>query len=80
MDNSVSEPGLPRLRRSAAKRVLFGESTWYHRILHNETAYAIQRRLRFASAAIAGLTDPITRVAPALRRNSTAQATELPHG
>ena len=31
-----------------AGELLFEEPKWYHRILHNETAYAIQRQVRFA--------------------------------
>lgn len=29
-------------------KLIFEERKWYHRILHNETAYAIQHRLQFA--------------------------------
>jgi len=29
-------------------RLVFEEETWVHRILHNETAYQMQRRLQFA--------------------------------
>ncbi len=29
-------------------KLIFEEPRWYHRILHNETAYAIQHRLQFA--------------------------------
>jgi hypothetical protein len=29
-----------------ASRVVFGQEEWFHRLLHNETAMAIQRRLR----------------------------------
>jgi amino acid transporter len=29
-------------------KLMFEERKWYHRILHNETAYAIQHRLQFA--------------------------------
>jgi len=32
--------------------LVFQEPKWYHRILHNETAYAIQRRLRFAGLSV----------------------------
>ncbi len=28
-------------------KLIFQEEKWYHRILHNETAYALQRRLQF---------------------------------
>jgi amino acid transporter len=35
-----------------AGEVVFDEPKWYDRILHNETAYAIQRRLRFAGVPI----------------------------
>jgi amino acid transporter len=31
-----------------AGRLVFEEEKWYQRLLHNETAYAIQRRLQFA--------------------------------
>ena len=31
-----------------AGELVFEKPRWYHRILHNETAYAIQRRIRFA--------------------------------
>ena len=29
-------------------KLIFEERRWYHKILHNETAYAIQHRLQFA--------------------------------
>ena len=29
-------------------RLIFREEKWYHRLLHNETPHAIQRRLQFA--------------------------------
>jgi amino acid transporter len=32
--------------------LVFQEPRWYHRLLHNETAYAIQRRLRFAGLSV----------------------------
>lgn len=32
--------------------LVFQDPKWYHRILHNETAYAIQRRLRFAGLSV----------------------------
>jgi hypothetical protein len=28
-------------------RLIFKEENWYHRLLHNETPHAIQRRLQF---------------------------------
>jgi len=28
-------------------KLIFREERWYHRFLHNETAYSIQRRLGF---------------------------------
>jgi hypothetical protein len=28
-------------------RLIFREEKWYHRLLHNETPHAIQRRLQF---------------------------------
>jgi hypothetical protein len=31
-----------------AGELVFDEPTWYHRLLHNQTAYAIQGRLRYA--------------------------------
>ena len=31
-----------------AGELVFERPQWYHRILHNETAYAILRRIRFA--------------------------------
>jgi len=31
-----------------AGELVFDEPRWYDRLLHNETAFAIQRRLRFA--------------------------------
>ncbi len=31
-----------------AGEIVFEKPQWYHRILHNETAYAIQRKIRFA--------------------------------
>lgn len=44
-----------------AGEIVFEESHWWHRVLHNETAYAIQRRIR-----LAGL--PLT-IIPILLRN-----------
>jgi len=35
-----------------AGEVVFDEPKWYGRILHHETAFAIQRRLRFAGVPI----------------------------
>ncbi len=32
--------------------LVFQEPRWYHRFLHNETAYAIQRQLRFAGLSV----------------------------
>ena len=31
-----------------AGKLIFEEPRWYHRVLHNETAAAIQRRIQFA--------------------------------
>jgi hypothetical protein len=31
-----------------AGELVFEKTQWYHRILHNETAYAVMRRIRFA--------------------------------
>ena len=31
-----------------AGELVFEEPKWYHRFLHNDTSYAIQRRIRFA--------------------------------
>ena len=31
-----------------AGELVFEKPQWYHRVLHNETAYAILRRIRFA--------------------------------
>jgi hypothetical protein len=31
-----------------AGQVIFGREKWYHRLLHNQTAFAIQRRLQLA--------------------------------
>ncbi|HMN40061.1 MAG TPA: APC family permease [Phycisphaerales bacterium] len=31
-----------------AGQVIFGREAWYHRLLHNQTAYALQRRLQLA--------------------------------
>ncbi len=33
-------------------KLIFEEPKWYHRLLHNETAYAIQHRLQFAGHAM----------------------------
>jgi hypothetical protein len=33
-------------------KLIFEERRWYHKILHNETAYAIQHRLQFAGHAM----------------------------
>jgi len=30
-----------------AGNLIFREPTWWHRLLHNETAHAVQRRLEF---------------------------------
>jgi hypothetical protein len=37
------------LRRSVffTGKLVFQEERWYHRLLHNETGYALQRRLQF---------------------------------
>jgi amino acid transporter len=35
-----------------AGELVFDEPRWYDRLLHNETAYAIQRRLRFAGVPV----------------------------
>ncbi len=35
-----------------ASELVFQEPHWYHRLLHNETAYAIQRQLRFAGLSL----------------------------
>jgi len=35
-----------------SSELVFQEPRWYHRLLHNETAYAIQRRLRFAGLSV----------------------------
>ena len=32
--------------------IVFQDPKWYHRFLHNETAYAIQRQLRFAGLSV----------------------------
>jgi len=29
-------------------KLVFREERWYHKLLHNETGYALQRRLQFA--------------------------------
>jgi hypothetical protein len=39
--------GFPRSIYFAGKLV-FEEERWYQRLLHNETAYQLQRRLQFA--------------------------------
>ena len=31
-----------------AGKVLFEREHWYHRLLHNETAYTIQKRMQWA--------------------------------
>jgi hypothetical protein len=31
---------------------VFQRETWYHRLLHNQTAYAIQRRLQWSGQAM----------------------------
>jgi hypothetical protein len=36
-------------------KLLFERQAWYHKILHNETAYAIQHRLQFAGHAMVTL-------------------------
>ena len=35
-----------------AGKVIFGKQVWYHPLLHNETAYAIQRRLQWAGQMV----------------------------
>jgi hypothetical protein len=35
-----------------AGKVIFGKEQWYHPLLHNETAYAIQRRLQWAGQMV----------------------------
>jgi amino acid transporter len=35
-----------------AGTLVFEKPSWYHRILHNETAYAIQRRLKFGGVPV----------------------------
>ena len=35
-----------------ASELVFQEPHWFHRLLHNETAYAIQRQLRFAGLSL----------------------------
>ncbi len=35
-----------------AGELLFEKPAWFHRLLHNETAYAIQRRIRFAGLSM----------------------------
>jgi len=35
-----------------AGKVIFGKQQWYHPLLHNETAYAIQRRLQWAGQMV----------------------------
>jgi amino acid transporter len=35
-----------------AGKVIFGKEQWYHPMLHNETAYAIQRRLQWAGQMV----------------------------
>ncbi|HPC22601.1 MAG TPA: hypothetical protein PK920_08980 [Phycisphaerae bacterium] len=35
-----------------AGTLVFEHPHWYHRVLHNETAYAIQRRLKFAGIPV----------------------------
>ncbi len=35
-----------------AGELLFDKPVWYHRVLHNETAYAIQRHIRFAGLSM----------------------------
>ncbi len=50
---AVSELSLEAARKYErvvyfAGEIVFERPQWYHRILHNETAYAIQRKIRFA--------------------------------
>jgi hypothetical protein len=33
-------------------QLVFGRERWYQRILHNETAYAIQKRLQWAGKTV----------------------------
>jgi hypothetical protein len=35
-----------------AGKVIFGKEQWFHPLLHNETAYAIQRRLQWAGQMV----------------------------
>jgi len=41
----------PRVTFFAGK-VIFGKERWYHAILHNGTAYAIQKRLQWAGQMV----------------------------
>jgi len=49
--------------------LVFDEPRWYDGLLHNETAYAIQRRLRFAGLPVVILPLRLTR-----RKNSPVAA------
>jgi hypothetical protein len=48
-----------------AGQVLFEREAWYHRLLHNQTAYAIQRRLQWAGLNAVILPARIRDLAPA---------------
>ena len=52
MDNPRASAGPPRTTGARAVffagELVFEQPQWYHRILHNETAYAILRQIRFA--------------------------------
>jgi amino acid transporter len=63
-----------------AGKLVFGRERWYHRLLHNETAAAIQRRLQWAGRVMVMLPVRVRVVAPVLialvaARGIAAQAT-----
>jgi hypothetical protein len=45
-----------------AGEIVFKHPQWYDRLLHNETAYAIQRRLRYAGVPLVILPVRVERV------------------
>lgn len=56
-------------------KLIFEERKWYHRLLHNETAYAIQHRLQFAGYPMVILPVRVrTRELKQARRQTTKEA------
>ena len=48
-----------------AGELCFEDAKWYHRLLHNDIAYAVQRRIRFAGLPMVILPYVLRRESPA---------------